>query len=186
MAVSKLRRKGAYGNKNAVGSTTNGRPIKYNEEYLEKEAKELDQWSRNESAVNIYSFTYDKDYCASDLAEFGERSPVFKKALNKAKERIAGNRELQCNKQLMNSSVWNRTARIYDSLLTKEEDKTKDEEMLRKMKLMEYEAKLKSENGGASQSDKEKLDAALSLINYLQSQSGTKSSNIDDSKSISD
>jgi hypothetical protein len=174
------------GNTYAKGCETNGRPVKYTKEYLDKEAIELIKWSQSDNATSLYKFTYDKDYCASDLSEFCDRSQDFRKALVKAKERIANNREESCNKQLLDKTIWARTVRMYDNLLTKEEDNTKDEEIVRKMRLMDYEAKLKSENGGGTEADKQKLESALSLINYLQSQISNKSPKIDDSTNNND
>jgi hypothetical protein len=74
------------GNKNALGCQTSGRPPKYD---LIQEAKDLLEFSKQESCWTLEDFTDDKEYCASELSYFAKRSIEFSKALKKAKERIS-------------------------------------------------------------------------------------------------
>lgn len=102
------------GNKNALGSTTNGRPPKYD---LEKEAADLLEWAKKPSSTAIYQFTRDKDYLADELDEFADRSVVFALSYKKAKEIVGQNREEYCNAGLMRDRVWERSAPLYHSKL---------------------------------------------------------------------
>src|ERR1700677_588456 len=96
-----------------------GRPKKYD---LFEEAKELDIWSLKDDSFSLYEFTDLKDYCATELSKFANDNEDFSQALKKAKERISIRREKAVNKNSFNYGIWNRNARVYDSLLKMSED----------------------------------------------------------------
>lgn len=106
-----------------------GRPKKYD---LLEEAKALDQWSQKEDSFSLYEFTDLKDYCASDLSCFAKECEEFRISLKKSKERISIRRERAVNKNAFNYGIWNRNARVYDSLLKQSEDQDADKEAERK------------------------------------------------------
>lgn len=110
------------GNQLAVGHGC-GRPSKYD---LDKEAADLDEWSKREDARSLFEFTFDKDYLAQELTDFAHRSEVFRLALNKAKERISSNREKLVSKGLLHATAWNRSASLYDRPLYHHEEEIKD------------------------------------------------------------
>lgn len=156
------------GNKNALGSTTNGRPPKiYN---LEKEAEDLLKWSLRDDALRLYGFTDNKDYCASDLAGFSKESIVFKKALNKAKERLANRREQYANDEMICTVVYNKTCHIYDHESEGNEDRAKERDFKRRKKLLEYELQLKAQaeqNKGIPPND-HKLEELISEVRAMR------------------
>jgi hypothetical protein len=115
-AKSKALSEAMMGNQNALGSTTNGRPSKYD---LIKEAKDLEEWSAKPDSTSMYQFTNDKDYLHDELDDFADRCPVFALAFKKAKERVGQRREEYCNAGTMNYGVWNRSQAIYHSKLHK-------------------------------------------------------------------
>ena len=119
-----------------------GRPREYD---LNQEAAELLEFAMQDTSITLERFTFTKPYLASELCEFAKKSEVFAVALTKAKELIGARRQelAACNQ--LNTSVYNRTARLYCPKLRKEEEDTKDEDMKRKMKLIEFEYKVKSE-----------------------------------------
>lgn len=129
------------GNKHAVGNK-GGRPRKYD---LELEAKELLDFSLKDECLSLVDFTHLKEYCASDLSRFSSESLEFCEALKKAKERIGNRREKKVNTNELNYGVWSRSARLYEKILRDEEEESKDLETERKMKLLEYELKLKAQ-----------------------------------------
>lgn len=118
------------GNQYAVGNS-GGAPPKYD---LEKEAKELEEWSLREDATSLYIFTDPKDYLACELSGFAERSEVFAKALKKAKERIGLRRERGANSGTIKNNVWERYAPVYDTMLHAHEESDKDRQAERSSK----------------------------------------------------
>jgi hypothetical protein len=129
------------GNKFAVCPENTGRPRKYN---LEKEAQDLLEFIKRDDCLSLEDFTNDKEYLSQELSGFAQGSEVFALALKKAKEVIGRRREDFVSKGRMNSSVWNRSARLYSKNLKEEEEHEKDLDLNRKMKLIEYEYKMKS------------------------------------------
>ena len=162
------------GNKHAVGNK-GGRPRKYD---LELEAKELLDFSLKDECLSLEDFTNLKEYCASDLSRFASESLEFCEALKKAKERIGNRREKKANTNEMNYGVWSRSARLYQIPLSLSEDQVKENELERKMRLVEYEMKLKSKI------DSNVTENILSQFNDLMHQlSGLQSSRkIDENK----
>jgi len=100
-----------------------------------KEAQDLDEWSQSEDATTLYDFTDKKPYLASQLVDFAACSPKFSEALKKAKERIARRREKKVSEGKLHIAAWGRSARLYDSMLRKEEEDTKDQDLERKLKI---------------------------------------------------
>lgn len=119
-----------------------GRPPKYD---ISQEAKDLLEWSLKEDSDSLYAFCRNKPYRTWQLWDFSQRSDEFDEVLKKVKENIAFNRERLCNKGLMNYGVWARSAGIYDHLSKSYEDGLKDDDLKRKVKLLEHELKLKNE-----------------------------------------
>lgn len=118
-----------YGNQNALGSTTSGRPLEYD---LEKEAQDLIEWSKREDAITLYDFTDSKEYLAQQLSQFANQNVVFSLALKKAKERIARKRERLAASEKMHFGVWKTSYRLYDKLTAQQEDEDADKEALRR------------------------------------------------------
>ncbi len=129
------------GNKYAVGGN-GGRPPKYD---LQKEALDLLHFSQRDDCLALEDFTYTKEYLAQDLCDFARRSDVFALALKKAKETIGRRREKMVSTGKMNYGVWYRSARLYSKMINWDEEEVKDLEMQRKMKLIDYEIKKRSE-----------------------------------------
>lgn len=119
------------GNKFAQGHGC-GRPLKYD---LVQEAKDLEEWSKLPTSMSLYEFTDSKPYPSGHLSDFCKHNEIFKEAFIKAKERLAIHREQSCNAGKMNSGVWQRTVRVYDTLLRQEEEDTKDADMERRKKI---------------------------------------------------
>lgn len=155
------------GNQYAKGNPNSGRPPKYN---LEKEASDLLLFSKRETCLSLEDFTDDKDYCASDLCEFARRSEVFSAALKKAKERIGKRREHFVNLDKLNYGVWNRSARLYSTLLKDDEEDVKDRDLERKIKLLqkEFELKKEAESNKTSAPNDKSLDQLLEDIKALK------------------
>ena len=132
------------GNQYAKGNPSGkaGAPPKYD---LEAEAKDLLEWSEGDTATSLYQFTNEKEYLASDLREFALRSEVFSVALKKAKERIGQRREEHCNDEMMNYGVWNRSARLYSTMLDEHEDDIEEKKHKRALDKIDYEIKKKNE-----------------------------------------
>lgn len=146
MVEKKPKRKGNYkpaplGNQYAKGHGC-GRPPKYD---LVKEAEDLLEWSTFDSSLRLYGFTDKKDYCVSDLCEFAKKEPLFSVALKKAKERLANRREEHCNDDMLCKAVYDKTNHIYDHEVRDSDEYTKDRDLERRIKLIEYELKRKSE-----------------------------------------
>lgn len=127
------------GNKYAVGNS--GGKAKYD---LDREAKDLLEWSLRDDALRLYGFTNPKDYDWDDLDDFAKRSEVFSLALKKAKKRLALRREDYVSKGLLKECVYNKTMHIYDKEYRSVDKELKDEEQDRKLKLIEAEIRLKA------------------------------------------
>lgn len=110
-----------------------GRPPKY--DYI-KEAKDLDEWSKLDTSIALYEFTDMKSYLASQLGEFASVSEEFSASLKKSKERISLRRERMVCSGKIKESVYHRSARLYDRLLKDQEDKDKDDDAERKLKIV--------------------------------------------------
>ena len=117
----------------------NGRPREHD---YEKEADDLEEWSKSDDAISLYQFTDKKPYLAQDLADFANGSVKFRLALKKAKERIGCRRELLVHTNKFNYGVWARAARLYDPLINAKEDQDKDEDAIRKAKSLQAESEL--------------------------------------------
>jgi len=85
------------------GCETGGRPPRYD---LDNEADELLEWSKQDDALRLYAFVDNKDYDYSKLSSFANRSEKFKKALAKAKDRIAYRREALVSQGLIAQCVY--------------------------------------------------------------------------------
>lgn len=133
-----------------------GRPKKYD---LTKEAKDLDNWSKNKDSYSLYEFTFHKDYLATELSKFASQSPEFSQSLKKAKERIVCNREQGVNANVYNYGLWNRNARVYDSILKLTEDEDLDAEARRKKDII----------SNLTPETVNKFDELMKLISTLQS-----------------
>lgn len=124
---------------------------------LDKEAKDLLEWSLRDDALRLYGFCDPKPYPFQTLSEFAERSPVFREALIKAKNRLAIRREEHCNKDQLKDVIYNKTAHIYDVEYDDTDERKKDRELARQLKKIEAEAKLKNE-------EKDKLPPLDSVV----------------------
>jgi len=163
------------GNQYAKGCTTSGRPPKYD---LIEEAKDLDEWSKTADADSLYSFTYHKDYLASELCEFARRSDEFAVSLKKAKERIAINREIKCNNQTMNYGVWARSAAMYCKILDDFEEIKEDRKQKRALEKIDYEySKKKEVDVSVSQEIKDQFETLMTQISSKQSKRKKDSNN---------
>jgi len=171
MAEKKEKRKGNYkpaplGNQYAKGHGF-GRPAKYD---LVKEAEDLLEWSTYDSSLRLYGFTDKKDYCASDLCEFAKREPIFSAALKKAKERLANRREEHCNDEMLCRAVYDKTNHIYDHEIRDSDEYTKDRDLERRIKLIEYELQRKAQmehNKGLPPNDNS-LDTLIADLKSLK------------------
>lgn len=153
------------GNQYAAGSTTNGRDLKYDEEYIKKEAQLLLDWSLKETSLSLYRFTDEKEYCAEDLSRFAKKCDDFYQALKKAKNRISIRREEACNKGKLNFGVWTKTANIYDRLKFDHDEEDKDREMKRQITIEEEKFRVKEES-----ELRKGIPPGQSIINNLYSQ----------------
>ena len=157
-----------------------GRPPKYD---LDVEAQKLLDWSSLPNSIRLQDFCDDKDYSTYELHEYAERNNLFALAMKKAKDRIASRRELWCMSNIMNTSVYNKTIHNYCHVMRKHDKDVLDEELVRKKELLEFDAKLKAENGQGTADEMKNLDSALNLVNYLQTHSARK---MDDKSSNAD
>ena len=76
---------GPIGNQKALGSTTNGAPEKYTEEWLELEAIEMVKWFEKPRNIWLKGFALERGYSPVRFDEFQKKSAVFAEALCKAK-----------------------------------------------------------------------------------------------------
>ena len=104
---------------------------KYDEEFYNKEADELLEWSTLYSSFRLYGFTNTKDYCVDDLQYFASRSDRFSRALRKAKERLALRREDGASDGVLPIPIHNKTAHIYDHELVSADDIQEDKRAAR-------------------------------------------------------
>lgn len=76
------------GNQYAKGNKTSGRPLIYDDDYIENEASELLAWIANDAEDKYYigCFAKDKPYTSKKLVEFAHKNKVFQDAWDKAKE----------------------------------------------------------------------------------------------------
>jgi len=105
-----------------------GRPPIYD---LEKEAADLNAWAETDDATILYKFTKLKPYLASELSGFAHRNQSFAKALKKAKECIAVNRERLVSEGKLHNTAYSRNAGVYDHMLRAHEREIKDEDAAR-------------------------------------------------------
>lgn len=99
-----------------------GRPIVYDEEMLTALADSLDAWSKTDEATNIKKWICNNDINPSRLSEWAKQSSKFSEALNKAKLRVALNREELAATGELNFGVYNRYQGMYDSMLLAHEE----------------------------------------------------------------
>lgn len=107
-----------------------GRPPVYD---LVKEANDLLEWSLREDATNILQFSNPKPYDVTELYEWAGRDYDFNRALCKARQRIAANREKAASAGTLIRSGYERYAAVYDPILHKaeREEKTFEAELKR-------------------------------------------------------
>jgi hypothetical protein len=110
-----------------------GRPREYD---YAQEGRELEAWAQLDTSLNLYGFTKNKPYLASQMCEFAHASEEFSQSLKKAKELIALRREEKLNEGKLHIAAWGRSARMYDGLLKKQEDQDKDDDAARKAKIV--------------------------------------------------
>lgn len=63
-----------------------GRPVIYDDAFLENEANALDEWINDESTIYIGRFAWERGYDSTRLHEFAKKSPRFSRALSRAKQ----------------------------------------------------------------------------------------------------
>jgi len=68
-------------NKNGEG----GRPKKYTDEFIEKEAEELEKWIKKPKSIWFGDFAFERGYDDNRMAEFAEMNERFSGALREAR-----------------------------------------------------------------------------------------------------
>lgn len=68
-------------NKNGEG----GRPIKYTQEFLDKESRVLEEWMKDKNNLFIEDFCFDRGYHESRIDEFVKANERFSLAYNRFK-----------------------------------------------------------------------------------------------------
>ena len=67
------------------GSETGGRPMKYTQEFIEKEAIALDEWMKQKSSIYFKRFAFDRGYSQQRLEEFAQNNQKFSETLSRAR-----------------------------------------------------------------------------------------------------
>ena len=145
----------------------------------DKEAQDLDKWSKLDTSLRLYGFVNDKNYFYEDLYDFAKRNDNFAYALRKARQRIAQRREEQVSTGQLNVAVFNKTAHIYDKELVKysreEDDYKADKQLEREIALLREKAKILAEGGFASTEAVAFVGEAFGIIDQLQALSSLRS-----------
>jgi hypothetical protein len=64
-----------------------GRPLKFTQEFIEKEADALEEWSKVPSNMFLSDFCHPRGYLAKKISEFEKDNERFREALIKFKEK---------------------------------------------------------------------------------------------------
>lgn len=114
------------GNQYGKGSTTSGRPPKFD---LDEEAKALLEWAQDEESLVLREFAAIRNYSAQEkLNEYAERSDVFREAYNKARVLIGSRREKLIIKGKGHPAAFQRYAALYDRELKQHEKELRESE----------------------------------------------------------
>jgi hypothetical protein len=118
------------GNKYGSGSTTSGRPRKYD---LEEEAKALIEWANKKDSLVLRLFAAIRGYSEqSKLHEYCEQSEAFREAYNQAKMIIGARREQLLLNGKGHYAPFQRYAALYDPDLKQHEKEIKQQENIDK------------------------------------------------------
>jgi hypothetical protein len=63
-----------------------GRPVKYTQEFIEKEAIALDQWLKDPKSIYFKRFAFDRGYSQQRLDEFAQVNQNFSETLTRARQ----------------------------------------------------------------------------------------------------
>lgn len=63
-----------------------GRPQKYTQEFIEREAEALEKWMLNPDSIYFKRFAFDRGYSQQRLSEFADVSERFSETLARARE----------------------------------------------------------------------------------------------------
>lgn len=99
-----------------------GRPIEYN---LEEMAKELIEWSKEATSLNLIGFSSPRGFSVTRLPDYARTNPKFSEALQLAKENISQNRFDAACAEVMPEKFYSRCEGMYDPLYHRYDRKEK-------------------------------------------------------------
>jgi hypothetical protein len=99
-----------------------GRPIEYD---LEEMAKELIEWSKEATSLNLIGFSSPRGFSVTRLPDYARTNPKFSEALQLAKENISQNRFDAACAEVMPEKFYSRCEGMYDPLYHRHERREK-------------------------------------------------------------
>jgi hypothetical protein len=134
MGGPRSRTKEARASRKKIDGRANnpGGPEKY---CTEKMIKEMEEWVKKESSINICGFCADYGYTYALFRSKVVNKQEFKDAYEIVRLRLAERRERLLNCDLLHSHAYNRYQSCYDPFIDTYEDEKKDQEAERKIKI---------------------------------------------------
>lgn len=62
------------------GCETGGRPTKYTDEFIEKEAEAIDEWMNRKDSIWFEDFAFERGYCPDYISEWAAKNEKFNRA----------------------------------------------------------------------------------------------------------
>ena len=144
-----------------------GRPKEHDREKL---AKELIEWALLPDSINLNGFccTRKPPIAPSKITLFRNESPIFREAYETAKAFLADRREKMLNNETLHVKAYDLNATTYDYFLKEEKYEEKEQDLKNKLKQLEYEIKLKQDNGSVTEEAMKNLASVMDQLNKLQ------------------
>lgn len=142
-----------------------GRPREHDRDAI---MEELVEWAKLPNSLNLNGFCCSREppLDPSKITHWAKECPRFRQAYSTAKAFIAQKREQNLALGNLHVKAYDLNAAVYDHFLKDERREQAEYEASIKKQLIEWEAKLKSENGSV---DPNTVDQFMSLMNQLSS-----------------
>lgn len=137
--------------------------------FAEKEAEYLKEWAKKPTSTSLAKFAAERRISASVMTKWSKTNSIWKYEYEIAKLHIAARREELLNEKKMDSGAFHRYQSFYDEFLNLHQHEEKDEELLRKKALANYEAKLKADLAQpVTEEAQQQFDALMQQISKAQ------------------
>lgn len=145
-----------------------GRPREHDRDAI---MEELVEWAKLPNSLNLNGFCCSREppISPSKITNWAKECPRFRQAYEEAKAFIAQKREQNLALGTLHVKAYDLNASVYDHFLKDERRTQLEFEAEIKKQLIEWEAKLKSENGTVDPNTVEQFMSLMGQLSSLQS-----------------